>query len=166
MARHKARGGDRIKPPASTNACGVFGYFTRNDAQRRDSNRPDIRGHRREYRCDECGLWHLGHLPELVVAGVVTADEWYGRNGQPPYGEIIRGVDALLRQNGIRHVRFHRGPEGESWGMVARIHGEDYAVHHQLDPVGAAEAMLGIAAGIRSQDDADVIVLEEERDAA
>jgi hypothetical protein len=154
-ARRKRRNRERIKPPASTNECGVFGYIDRNDAKRRDSNRPDVVGHRREYLCDDCGLWHLGHLPELVVAGVVTADEWYGRKGNPPYGEIIRDVDVLLRKNGIRKVNFHRGPDGESWGMVARIHGGDYAVHHQSDPVGAAEAMLAIAADIRGTDQPD-----------
>lgn len=33
----------------------------------------------RPYACDECGNWHIGHKPEPVKRGEVTAEEWYRR---------------------------------------------------------------------------------------
>lgn len=31
------------------------------------------------YRCDDCGLFHIGHLPTAVRAGVVGRNDYYGR---------------------------------------------------------------------------------------
>jgi hypothetical protein len=61
-----------------TPQCGKKGYLTRADAKKA------LRGHRgfgfdrhvRPYRCDDCGCWHLGHLPAAVRLGIVTAAEF------------------------------------------------------------------------------------------
>jgi hypothetical protein len=32
------------------------------------------------YQCDECELWHIGHLPKAVKDGLMTRGEYYGRD--------------------------------------------------------------------------------------
>jgi hypothetical protein len=149
--RHEARHKDGMRPPVSSNECGVFAYRTRADARRRISNRPDIIGHLRAYKCRTCNLWHIGHLPQAVIDGIVTADEWYGANGHPPYGEILTDAVVILASRGIYKVKFHRGPDGQSWGLVARASGHDVAEHGHPDPVTATAAMLAQVTAVRAE---------------
>lgn len=60
--------------------CEVHGrkaFQTRKDARRAIRH---MHGSRmREYRCHVlCGLWHVGHLPLAVAAGLKTAADVYG----------------------------------------------------------------------------------------
>lgn len=55
---------------------GKRGYFSRKAAKAAQrANHPDDSG-MRPYRCDEgTGLWHIGHLPDVVKQrGLVAAD--------------------------------------------------------------------------------------------
>lgn len=149
--RHKAHIKDKIPPPPGTGECGLWAYYSRAEARRRNSDRPDVIGHRRPYLCRRCGLWHNGQLPQLVIDGVVTAAEWYGTDGNPPYGDILIGLTEWLVARGIYEIGFFRGPDGESWGMTARSAGHDHAVHQHRDPVDAAEAMNTLVQTAREQ---------------
>jgi len=33
----------------------------------------------RPYPCEHCDCWHIGHLPRVVVNGIIGADVYYGR---------------------------------------------------------------------------------------
>lgn len=35
------------------------------------------RNRMRPYECDECGKWHIGHMPGRVRAGEVSAADYY-----------------------------------------------------------------------------------------
>ena len=37
----------------------------------------------REYQCEQCGAWHVGHLPARVRRGELTATEHYQDNRRP-----------------------------------------------------------------------------------
>lgn len=39
----------------------------------------DTGQHLRPYLCDDCSLWHVGHLPSQVLRGRKTAAQIYGR---------------------------------------------------------------------------------------
>jgi hypothetical protein len=153
MTRHRALSKDRVlahRAPVGTNACGVFAYYSRAQARARDAARPDLAARRRPMLCKDCGLWHNRRLPTEVIAGLVTAAEWYGEDGHPPYGEIIIAASELLRSAGIYQVKFHRGHD-ESWGMTARATGADLAVHGYADPVAAAQAMHAQVGQVRAR---------------
>lgn len=73
-------GGNKGQGGAS-NACpsGKIAYGSRADA-RAAAMRARKRGeHCRPYRCPRCDLIHIGHLPPAVVAGEVSATEFYNR---------------------------------------------------------------------------------------
>lgn len=141
MTRHHALRRDRIDPPAGTGACGLWTYYSRAEARRRNSDRPDITTHRRPYRCQSCNGWHNGILPQLVLDGVVTAAEWYGEDGHPAYGTIVTGVSEWLAARGVHAVRFHRATDGERWGLTGRHASEDLVALWFPDPVTAAEEL-------------------------
>jgi hypothetical protein len=141
----------RIEPPPGTGECGLWTYYTRADARRRNSDRPDIGAHRRPYRCADCNGWHNGVLPQLVIDGVLTAAEWYGEAGHPPYGEIIAGVTDWLAARGVHSIAYHRGTDGQSWGITGRRAGEDVAALWHPDPVTAAEALYAHAEQARER---------------
>jgi hypothetical protein len=93
MAKHGARRKEHRlnRPEGAVNACGLVAFASRREANfgaTRMPLHPDMPA--RPYLCiNGCQLWHVGYLPELVVQGVVTADEWYGRNGHKPMRSII-----------------------------------------------------------------------------
>lgn len=151
MSRHHALRRDRIQAQPGTGECGLWTYYTRAEARRRNSDRPDIEAHRRPYRCRSCDGWHNGVLPQLVIDGVLTAAEWYGENGHPPFGEVIAGVTEWLTARGLHSVTYHRGTDGESWGITARHAGEDLVALWYPDPVAAAEALHHQAEQARSR---------------
>lgn len=86
--------------------CDVHGkksYTTRDLAKQasREMHDPGMR----EYRCDaEPDYWHIGHLPEKVRNGKVTADEHYGRVPSPPPGPLTfrPGPENIKPLNGSR----------------------------------------------------------------
>lgn len=39
--------------------------------------------HLRPYRCDQCGYWHVGHIPRAVLQGLRTSTEHYERRPGP-----------------------------------------------------------------------------------
>lgn len=77
-----SRDGRVLNNGGSRNACpsGKLAHSTRADAKRHAlKHRLSYGDHVRPYRCDHCQLWHVGHLPRVVLDGVTTADEHYGR---------------------------------------------------------------------------------------
>lgn len=76
------------KAAKTCNVHGKKSYTSRDLAKQasREMHDPGMR----EYRCDvEDGYWHIGHLPEPVRNGQVTADEHYGRvPPSPPPGPL------------------------------------------------------------------------------
>lgn len=62
--------------------CGKRAHITRSSAEehQRRLRQSGDKGSR-PYRCPEGnGLWHVGHLPDAVIRGDVTATEHYGRD--------------------------------------------------------------------------------------
>lgn len=59
-------------------SCEKIPYRTRKDA-RRDAHRRIVPagGRMRAYRCERCPYWHVGHLPEMVRKGQLTAAQFY-----------------------------------------------------------------------------------------
>lgn len=44
----------------------------------------DAKGdHMRPYRCDLCECFHIGHLPQATMMGLLTDDQVYGRAPRP-----------------------------------------------------------------------------------
>lgn len=73
--------------PLSGVGCDKSWYTSRKQARR--VGRRLVHGHdgrMRAYQCDYCGYWHVGHLPELVVAGQLTYAEYkrLARRGSLP----------------------------------------------------------------------------------
>jgi hypothetical protein len=95
----------------------------------------------RPFKCDDCGLWHSGQLPKLVLEGVLLEDEWYGRNGHPPYGEILIGCREVLRGKGGHSFTFARTGDGR-WIMSAMFGAIEVTSGPYEDPVSAAEELL------------------------
>jgi hypothetical protein len=44
--------------------------------------------HMRPFRCPQCRMYHLGHLPFAVMRGRLTADEYYGQRRIVPRGML------------------------------------------------------------------------------
>lgn len=74
---------DKLGPEAwATSRCstGKRGWPTRRGAK--DANRlykrqgADLMS---PYFHEECQTWHIGHLPAVVKAGIVSREEYYGR---------------------------------------------------------------------------------------
>ncbi|HET6910187.1 MAG TPA: hypothetical protein VFH54_12665 [Mycobacteriales bacterium] len=67
----------KLHAMGATNACptGKIGYPARICA--RSAARRMQWTHLRPYRCQQCSLWHLGHLPQATVAGVKAARDVY-----------------------------------------------------------------------------------------
>lgn len=93
MAKHRARRKEHRlnKPKGAVNSCGLMAFDSRREADFGARFMPlDRTQVARPYLCKTgCGLWHVGYLPTLVVQGVVTADEWYGRNGHQAMRKVI-----------------------------------------------------------------------------
>lgn len=91
--RHSARRKETRpnKPQGASNACGLIAFDSRREADRGARRMPLEPGApARPYHCSNgCGLWHVGYLPALVVQGVVTENEWFGRNGHEPMRKVI-----------------------------------------------------------------------------
>lgn len=69
---------------AATNSCPSrkYAYANRSAAKRAASRIRSRTGeHLRPYECNDCGLWHLGHLPTRVLLGEVGVDEHYRQKG-------------------------------------------------------------------------------------
>lgn len=74
-----SRRGRRTPPPVqwSTGACptGKRQHPSRRSAKAHSAR---LRPERvREYQCEQCGTWHVGHLPAAVRRGELTATEHY-----------------------------------------------------------------------------------------
>lgn len=68
--------GDRPIGKVWCRDCRKYGFHTRKDAKRMEKQYPEE--HMRPYRCLVDGnLWHLGHLPDRVRQGDISADDWY-----------------------------------------------------------------------------------------
>lgn len=52
--------------------------FHKDDAKKAIRNMPDRKG-MREYWCEPLGLWHVGHLPQVVLDGELSAADVYRR---------------------------------------------------------------------------------------
>lgn len=98
MAQHRARRKEHRlnKPNGATNSCGLVAFDSRREARFGAGFMPlDRSTTARPYQCKPidgkpgCGLWHVGYLPTLVIQGVVTADEWFGRNGHEAMRKVI-----------------------------------------------------------------------------
>lgn len=97
-SRHRARRQEaRLnKPNGASNSCGLIAFDSRREAKLGARFMPlDPTQTARPFECTPaagkrgCGLWHVGYLPALVVAGVVTSDEWFGRNGHQAMSKVI-----------------------------------------------------------------------------
>jgi hypothetical protein len=75
-ARPYAKDERKVVRYTNVTGCGKRGYLTATDA-RRDNRRARQAGRNgmRPYRCVACAFWHLGHLPAVVRAGLLTAAE-------------------------------------------------------------------------------------------
>lgn len=64
----------------TTNTCptGKLAYGTRRAAKAALRHFQGCDGHLRPYLHQQCGFYHLGHLPQAVLAGKRTADQIYG----------------------------------------------------------------------------------------
>ncbi|MGK5737255.1 hypothetical protein [Micromonospora sp. URMC 103] len=61
--------------------CRKYGFYTRRDAKRMEKQYPEEQ--MRPYRCPiDDNIWHLGHLPNAVRNGEMSADEWYDAAGE------------------------------------------------------------------------------------
>lgn len=93
MSRHQVRRKEarRNRPTGASNSCGLIAFDSRKEADFGARFMPLDPGRTyRPYLCTTgCRLWHVGYLPELVIQGVVTSDEWYGRNGHAPMRKVI-----------------------------------------------------------------------------
>lgn len=52
-------------------------FHARADAKAAAKSHRHVGDHVRPYQCSECGRWHLGHMPQQVLRGVITAKEYY-----------------------------------------------------------------------------------------
>lgn len=75
----RSRGRRAANDGGTHNACpsGNLAHTSRRDAKVHAVRHRG--GHVRPYRCDDCGLWHIGYLPVQVRRGLESADEHYGR---------------------------------------------------------------------------------------
>jgi hypothetical protein len=77
---------------------GKFGYFTKAEAKTVARRLRKLGDNRlmNAYRCGQCGLIHIGHLPRVVMQGEVTRGEYFGglTAGEPIYDEAPGCGDA------------------------------------------------------------------------
>jgi hypothetical protein len=160
-SEHKRRRQDnhRHRPSGATNAiCGLVGYQERKGADRAAKRLPPIDGeHARAYQCiDGCDLWHAGWLPGLVRAGVVTATEWYGRDGQPPMQDILLPLLERLRAIGRGKATFERrqhGPDDtDLWTAVIDCRAGMFVARDYDTPHAAAMAVIADYADATDQE--------------
>lgn len=132
---------EKLTSGPSTNSCGVLAYITRKLA-RQGGNRMTLPDHHqaRPYRCTTCHLWHVGFIPRLVSAGVVTADEWYGRHG-PCYRDILIPLLELARRHlgGQPWIERHHD---QLWTAAGHAYGDTLYARDYPDPVSAIEALI------------------------
>lgn len=82
---------DRVGQSYSSGTCpsGKRCHQTRRSAKAHSAR---LRGdHLREYLCQNCGFWHVGHLPRVVMIGSSTAAEIYGREATSQGAPLWRG---------------------------------------------------------------------------
>jgi hypothetical protein len=56
--------------------------FTTRRLARKNARRTHASQHLRPYLCDDCRCWHLGHLPRIVIQGLIGADALYAIRAQ------------------------------------------------------------------------------------
>ena len=56
--------------------CAKVRYLCRKHAKQNKPKHQNLHA----YKCPECGLWHLGHMPAKVKAGKVSISAYYGRS--------------------------------------------------------------------------------------
>lgn len=54
---------------ARVSSCTKVAFYTRRQAKEKARELKSVRGHMRPYRCDDCGFWHIGHLPARIRLG-------------------------------------------------------------------------------------------------
>lgn len=144
--RHKAHRRDKMSPgPSTTDICGTLAFATRKDARLGASRVRLPRGHRhRAVRCPRCDLWHITFIPQMVYSGLVTADEWYGRNGQPCYREILGSlIDAFRARFGVEPRFERREHHGHDlWSAGAELAGTALWARDRDDPVAAIQDLI------------------------
>lgn len=95
----------------ASNSCGKVAYLSRKAAKLNGSKLHNgaSKGRMRPYRCPVCDLWHVGHLPRVVIRGFMTAGEAYGRvevemaPGQRPV-DMTEGIFTPSEVASIFHV--------------------------------------------------------------
>jgi hypothetical protein len=145
MAIRNTRREKLVAGPA-TNACGRVAFRTRKLARKGAERMPlPPDSQHRPYKCDGCELWHVGHIPALVAQGVVTTDEWYGRNNGPAYRDILIPLLDLARRHLGGQPWFERRehPElGDLWTAAGDAYGQTLYARDYDDPVSAVEALI------------------------
>lgn len=87
MSHHKTGNGSPVNHGIrswATNGCssGKRAWMGRADAKSA-ANQAARNGldKLRPYQCPECGLWHIGHLPQAVLRGEVGRSDYYAEGG-------------------------------------------------------------------------------------
>lgn len=65
----EAKAGREIHHRSKVATCEKSAFHTRPDAKRAARYVRHKTGRMRPYRCDVCGFWHLGHMPQSVRQG-------------------------------------------------------------------------------------------------
>jgi hypothetical protein len=76
-----SRGRKSTVQPGARWVTGICSSGKRSHADRHSAkaHARSLRGqHLREYFCDVCGGWHVGHLPRAVLQGMMSAADYYG----------------------------------------------------------------------------------------
>lgn len=79
------RGGKRKASKSQDWVSGVCSTGKRSHTSRnsaKEHSRQLHGEHLREYRCDECSMWHVGHLPRAVMEGLMTARSHYSADSR------------------------------------------------------------------------------------
>jgi hypothetical protein len=63
--------------PAATNQCGKVTWVDRSAAKEEARRLRGLGDRVRPYRCPRCALFHVGHLPQATIAGLLTAHQVY-----------------------------------------------------------------------------------------
>ncbi len=153
MRRHQAHRKERAprRAAGASNSCGVVAYQDRSHAETAARKVPCYRGQRlRPYECKTefggCGMFHIGYIPELVIAGVCTSTEWYESYAG---GKPLRVVLPPLMDYLTRHVkvtappqitrRVHPVTDEDLWTLIVET---DRGTHQANDLPTPAEAVV------------------------
>lgn len=136
---------------ATSGICGLYSYQTRAAAKRHAKTLPHNTGMRaRAYPCRSgCGGWHVGYLPQLVIAGIVTVAEWYGHHGATPMRDILIPLLEHVRASTGGELTFERrrvepvdGDPYDLWGAMIETRGTVTIARDYDDPIEATAAAL------------------------